>query len=365
MDVAGHRPPVREPTQQRPHRELLGPVAVPDQHHRGDRGRVGVVVLAGVLEHLLHGAGRPGQEHDAGVADLQQHRLAHRVADVLGDGGREDVGWLVPVVPGRDAEGLGGTGHVREGVEPDASPGPDPAAVAGHPFDGRDHGPDLVVGPGRQPGTEVGRLHRAGAPGRHRLGVAEQPPEPYGVGVAGAPALDAVAAHDADDGAARHPRRERLVDGVVVQRGREQPVAVEPGLRPGVAAGVEAAAVVGVAVELGGGVEGATVGVERDVGERREDHRPAPLDLGLVTLGEPAAEEHRARDAARPQRAPVLAQVQRAAPPTAEVVRSRGEAAVEVVEVVDLDDPATAVSHGVDPTQRRERGVPQSSATRR
>ena len=35
----------------------LGPVLAADEHHRGDRRLLGVVVLAGVLEDLLHGAG--------------------------------------------------------------------------------------------------------------------------------------------------------------------------------------------------------------------------------------------------------------------------------------------------------------------
>ena len=64
--------------EQRPGGEGLGPVRRADQHHRRDRGLVGVVVLAGVLEHLLHGAAGAGQEDDPGVADLQQD--ASRVA---------------------------------------------------------------------------------------------------------------------------------------------------------------------------------------------------------------------------------------------------------------------------------------------
>ena len=73
-----------------------------DQHHLGDRGLVGVVVLAGVLEDLLDGAAGAGQEDDAGVADLEEDRLAGGVAEVLRDAGGEDVRRLVAVVPGRD-----------------------------------------------------------------------------------------------------------------------------------------------------------------------------------------------------------------------------------------------------------------------
>ena len=89
MHVLLHRPAAGEPSQQRPGRHLLGPVRAADQHHRRHRRRVGVVVLAGVLEDLLHRAARAGQEHDAGVALLQQDRLAGGVVEVLGDRGRE------------------------------------------------------------------------------------------------------------------------------------------------------------------------------------------------------------------------------------------------------------------------------------
>ena len=83
---------------------LARPVRRTDEHHRSHRSLGGVVVLAGVLEDLLHGAGRTRQEHDSRVADLQQDRLAQGVAEVLGDRGGEEVRRLVPVEPGRDPE---------------------------------------------------------------------------------------------------------------------------------------------------------------------------------------------------------------------------------------------------------------------
>ena len=100
----------------------LGPVLLAHQHHRGDRGLVGVVVLAGVLEDLLHGAARAGQEQDAGVADLEQDRLPGGVAEVLRDRRGEHVGRLVAVVPGRDAEGVRRVGRTGRAPRAPAAP---------------------------------------------------------------------------------------------------------------------------------------------------------------------------------------------------------------------------------------------------
>ena len=47
------------------------------QHHRGDRRLVGVVVLTGVLEDLLDGAGRPREGHG-----LYSQHAAARVASI-------------------------------------------------------------------------------------------------------------------------------------------------------------------------------------------------------------------------------------------------------------------------------------------
>ena len=103
VDAVLHRPAAGQGLEQRPGGHRLGPVRAADQDHRGHRGLVGVVVLAGVLEDLLDRAAGPGQEDDAGVADLEQGRLAGGVAEVLRDGRGEDVRRLVAVVPGRDA----------------------------------------------------------------------------------------------------------------------------------------------------------------------------------------------------------------------------------------------------------------------
>src|SRR5204863_221853 len=75
VHAALHRAPAGQRPQQRPRWQRLGPVGAADQDHLGDRGLVGVVVLAGVLEDLLDGPSGPGQEDDARVADLEQDRL--------------------------------------------------------------------------------------------------------------------------------------------------------------------------------------------------------------------------------------------------------------------------------------------------
>ena len=99
-----------------------GPVVDPDEDHRSHRRLVGVVVLAGVLEDLLHRAGGAGEEHDAAVAAPHERRLAHRVLEVLGDRRGEHVGRLVTVEPGRDAEPPVATGPPAAHLE--RHPGP-------------------------------------------------------------------------------------------------------------------------------------------------------------------------------------------------------------------------------------------------
>ena len=127
-ESGGHRTAGGEGREQRPGRHEPGPVLDPDEHHRGHRRLVGVVVLAGVLEHLLHRAGGAGEEHDAAVAAPHERRLAHGVLEVLGDRRGEHVGRLVAVEPGRDAE-------------PAVTAGPPPAHVERHPGPRRDRRP--------------------------------------------------------------------------------------------------------------------------------------------------------------------------------------------------------------------------------
>ncbi len=261
--AAGERP------EQRPGGDGVGPVAPADEHHRGDRGGVGVVVLAGVLEHLLHGAGRAREEDDAGVADLEQHRLAGRVAHVLRDGGGEHVGGLVAVVPGRDAEAVGGLDGRRDG-EGGAEPGLHRRPERGH------RGQRLqrvvqraLVGP-RQAAAEVGGLHRTrpAAGGDDGVG-AESAAQPGGVGVGVVAALHGMAAHHPDQPPPAPPLVEGVVDRVVVQGRDQRVVGAGRPLRPGVGAGVEGVRVPRRVVELASGVEPGAVHVERCVTHRR------------------------------------------------------------------------------------------------
>ena len=127
-------------------------------------GLVGVVVLAGVLEDLLHGAAGAGQEHDAGVADLEQDRLAGGVAEVLRDRGGEHVGRLVAVVPGRDAERLRAVGEALARRRSAASAhAPTDGPVGRHPGQRRQR---LVERRARRrPDSQAPRLAASMAPG--------------------------------------------------------------------------------------------------------------------------------------------------------------------------------------------------------
>ena len=212
-----------------------------DEHHRRDRRLVGVVVLAGVLEDLLHGAAGAGEEDDAGVADLEQQRLARGVAEVLRDRGREQVGRLVAVVPGRDAQRLAGRRGWRR---PPRTP-----ASAQAPMLGRKDGTRATVAsaPARSPGTKAPRLAASIAPGPPPVATVWCAPSSWPSRAASAyvrrPALDRVPAHHADDVAVADPVGHRRVDLVVVQRPRERVVGGGRAARPGVRARVEAVVV--------------------------------------------------------------------------------------------------------------------------
>ena len=201
VHVRLHRPTAGQRSSSGQAGRVLGPVGPADEHHRRHRGLVGVVVLAGVLEDLLDRAGHAGEEHDARVADLEQDRLALGVAHVLGDRGGHHVGRLVPVEPGRDAEGVGAAGQQVQHVEGGAHPGLDRRAE-------RRHGASRASASSRssdegsrrgQVPAEVRGLHRAwAAAGGDHVAGAQPQPEPGGVGVARRAPLQRVAAHHAD-----------------------------------------------------------------------------------------------------------------------------------------------------------------------
>ena len=200
-----------------------------DQHHRRDRRLVGVVVLAGVLEDLLHGAAGAGQEDDAGVADLEQDRLAGGVAEVLRDRGGEHVGRLVAVVPGRDAQRLASVRAARRAPSKRrVGPGVDRRAVRRHRGQRGQRRVEVVARRGRRAG-------RRGWPPPSRPGPppvattcarAEQPARagprrrtPASPRCSAWPPITPTRCRPA------HPRRQRLVDRVVVQRLGEQRLA--------------------------------------------------------------------------------------------------------------------------------------------
>ena len=352
-----------------------GPARAPQQRPGGQRPRssssrptstigatrrlVGVVVLAGVLEDLLHGAGRAGQEDDPGVADLEQDRLAGGVAEVLGDRGREDVGRLVAVVPGRDAEASRApSGDRSRDLEGGRRPGVDRRAGTTAPPPAR-RAPRRVSAAraSAQPRAEVRRLHRAraaaGGDGRVRAqGVAE----PGGLGVAALAAAQRRARPSPRRaGAAATQAAQRLVDRVVVQGAR--PAVVARGrarsLRPGVGAGVERV-----------GVRRACRTARRRCRARSGRSRPgrrgssgrtsAPRrrePLG-VAGGEGAAQEGRPGQRQPGQRSAPLAQVERSRPASRPSERApAGQPAVEAGQRTSmLDDAAAGALHAPRPT---------------
>ena len=329
---------------------LVGPVGATDQHHRRDRGLVGVVVLAGVLEHLLDRPARARQEDDAGVADLQQDRLTLGVAHVLGDRGGQHVGRFVAVEPGRDAQRVGAAGiplAYREG-------GPHPR------IDRRPERRDL--------GQEVERVvQRRASPmprGRRRgwrppSRPARRRSPPRAPRRAGAPAARrrgsrvcrAASACPPITPTSRRPATqsvERLVDRVVVQRLGHRGVTVVGGLRPGVRAGVEAVGVRRGVVELLGPVEVVAVEVDRCARQVGHDDRAAGLGPLGVARREPAAQEQRTRHADVAQLGRSIAQVDGAHPPAAQRRRAGRQTVVEVGQGVDLDAAASAAPHGAN-----------------
>ena len=166
-------------------------------------------------------------------AHLQQQRLARRVGEELRDRGGEDVGRLVAVVPRRDAERLPAARRRAHDVEGDPRPRADVRAERRHR---RPAASSASSRPSGQERAEVGRLHGARTATRgHGEVVAERVAEARRGGVRRAAALERVTAHDADQVASGHPRRQGRVDVVVVQRHRQGVLRTGAGPRPGVA----------------------------------------------------------------------------------------------------------------------------------
>ena len=289
-----------------------------DEHHRRDRGLVGVEVLAAVLEDLLDGAADAGQEHDPGVADLEQDRLAGGVAEVLRDRGREDVRRLVPVVPGGDAQRRRCRRASRSRTSKAASAqASTDGSVAPAPRARRASAcVEVVGGRGRRGGR---RGWRPPSPRDRRRWSPRA--RPRAAGRAGprrrTPARRAAARGRPSrrPGAAAAPSR----PGPCRSRGRAGPGRAWPpgrrcSARPGVGAGVEGGGVRRRVVQLPGGVERRAVRVDRDVRDGRQDDAAPGVDPLGVALGEGAAEE---RSPPRPAAREVLAasrQVEASAP---------------------------------------------------
>ena len=191
----------------------------PDEHHRRDGGLGGVVVLAGVLEDLLHGARRAGQEHDPRVADLQQDRLAEGVAEVLRDRGGEDVRRLVTVEPGRDperrdvAQGRRPTGRRRPTRRPTGGTTGRPRARSSASVSAASGSPREAAHRGWPPPSLP--AHRRSRPcGRDRAAQPSRAASAY----AASPRTRACPPITPTRRPAGQPAGQRLVDRVVVQR---------------------------------------------------------------------------------------------------------------------------------------------------
>ena len=145
-----------------------GPVVHADQHHRCDRRLVGVVVLAGVLEDLLHGAGGAGRKTIPAEADL---RAGSPHAGRCGSTSRSRsrTGW--PARARSATSGSRGSSRPSGQVAQDVAGGVDPR-IDRRPERRRAPPSSLQRLADRrlrlagQVGAEVGRLHGAGA--RHR-----------------------------------------------------------------------------------------------------------------------------------------------------------------------------------------------------
>ena len=265
----------------------LGPVRAADEHHRRDRVRGGVVVLAGVLEDLLHRPGRAGQEHDAGVADLQQDRFPGGVAEVLRDRGGEHVGRLVAVEPRRHRPGCRDRSTPwttaerlarplrRRTAGTTGTPASEPTAVARSSRD--------------EPARRPPRLAASIAPGPPPVATTcvlpEHPAQPRGVGVRRRGAVGRRAHPSRRPGGAREARR----SGPRRWRGRAAPGRASPSgsaapWRPGVGARVQRVGVGPRVVQLGRRVERRPVAV--DGGVTAVDGRRRPLD-GRTSIDRP------------------------------------------------------------------------------
>jgi hypothetical protein len=328
-------------------------VVTVDEDHRRDAGGRGVEVLAGVLEDLLHRARGAGQEDDPAGAAVEQRRLAYRVLEQLGDAGGEQVRRLVPVEPRRHPDAAVALGPPLAHVEGGERPRLHRRLERRHRGQHLDRSVELVVGLAGEVGTEVGRLHRAGAAaGGDEHSLARQPAtEPRRLAVTHAAAQHAVAAHHADDPASR-PRQRRFeggLDGRVVQRpGHEVGGVGAALLRPRIGAGVHRLGIANRAqthVQLVGGVQLAAVRIDRRPRHLREHQRATIEEVIARRRLEGATEEQRPGGVAVQQRRRLAPEVEAAHAPAVHRDVATGDRRGELVRCVDLDDPAQQL-HG-------------------
>ena len=235
-------------------------------------------------------------------------------------------------------------------VERGACPGADGGVVGGNLGEGTQCVVEVGERMGRQRAAQVRRLHRAraAAGGDHVL-LPERVPEPGRAGVRRLAALDRMAAHHTHEVAGPGPVGQRAVDRVVVQRLRERVLLAGPALGPGVGPAVERAPVVGVVVELVGGVEPRAVDIDgrvADVGEHEAARRLDPL---RIAGRERAAEERRAGQRGPCQCLAALGQVQPAYAPSAHRRGPGGQSPVEVRQRLHVDDASAGALHDLQP----------------
>ena len=164
---------------------------------------------------------------------------------------------------------------------------------------------------------------------------------------AAVPRSTAWRAHHADEVPAGRPVGERIVDGVVVQRDGQRVVPLVGVLGPGVGPAVERARVGSVVVQLVGGVEPAAVDVDRGA-RRSSGSTSAPAAATCASSPGPNVQPRNVapRQAAARRRASSTALSGRVRAPASRTGRGRRRrAAVEVLERLDVDDPAAAASH--------------------
>ena len=203
--------------------DLFGPELPAEEDHGAGETEGEVVVLHGILEDLLHGAGAAGRVDDAAEGQGEDDVFADAVFEELGDVRGEGRGGLVAVEPGGNAQArvavLGifvyhpeGRGKPAEGIIVERGRCGQLAQGILHFF---------LLAP-RHPGTEMCGFHGTRpAPAEEVEALFREAfAEEYDLAVHGICALQGVAAHHADES-------EVVVRTHEVVQGRVHPVVME------------------------------------------------------------------------------------------------------------------------------------------